>query len=201
MHPANVVKVTLPFLFLLSLAGALAMEPELSAPLWFWHGLCMTIAILLLMIPGILVRQIKGKLNTKIHGILSFLSLLVQILGFSLIYRSKENRNKSHFTSVHGQLGVSVLLINAVFTVISFVWFEPDYRLFQPNWYMKMSHKWGGRLLACFFLYVMWLGYITRLPASISQWSLGVSFAVIGVITIRNGLKQIFGEKSTTKIA
>jgi Eukaryotic cytochrome b561 len=183
-------------LFLIAMAPVLvAVSWSVISPIitvlhgsWFlWHPVAMTVAVLILSVPSILIRQMKGRWPTKLHGFSMLLACVFFLFGWYVIHTTKASEKRAHFTSLHGQLG-AVLIFSILFmSFTSFIALEPDYKVYVPKpmiSYFKMSHKWGGRLLILLMLGVFYSGAEKLLDSS-SHNPLLLSLLVVALVSLR----------------
>ena len=170
----------------------LSSMPEALKSTWFaLHPIAMTFAVLLAFIPSILIRQIKGRMPTKIHGLFMVVACLLLLFGWYVIHTNKEEAGKPHLVSVHGQAGALMIFTLVFMTFTSFVALEPDYKVFVPKpviTYFKFSHKWGGRLIAIIMLFLLYTGFEKIFP-SMTPIIIGLVF--VAAVTLRSAYRSL----------
>lgn len=116
---ANVIRGTA---FLAMFGVVIALVPSLLRNNFFsLHPAAMVTAYCGLMAEGVLlatlVRHEEGKERLEglqQHGFVQFTSLVAMALGFLVIYKNKVVMGKSHFTTLHGKLGLVTVLLSAL---------------------------------------------------------------------------------------
>ena len=99
----------------------------------------------------------KNSRNTKLHYTIQVLSLLASLGAFYVIFTQKIMLGKSHFTTIHGKLG---LVLNILFTFMSINAFVAlNLKLPFGN-----PHKIFGRVVFTLGLIEMYLGISTMRP-------------------------------------
>ncbi|ORZ13200.1 eukaryotic cytochrome b561-domain-containing protein [Absidia repens] len=159
------------------------------------HPFFMTIFVILLT-EGIATLQPTHTKNEKHqglkrHAIIQIVAFLLGLLGFSAIFYNKVISNKSHFTSGHGKLGVSVILYLIAQFLFGLVC------AYIPGLAPAVKKLWKyHRLTGYIFLSLVWINVILGLQADyivdnswlipssflLSNWSfLVVVFIILGV--------------------
>jgi hypothetical protein len=153
----------------------------------------MTIAVLMLTVPSILIRQLKGRWPTKLHGFSMLMACMMFLFGWYVIHATKEAEKVDHLTSLHGQLGAILILTILFMSFTSFIALEPDYKVHVPKpmiTYFKLSHKWGGRLIILLLLGVFYSGAEKLLEQSTHNHLL-FNLVVIALVTVRPVFRSI----------
>jgi len=119
----------------------------------------MTIGMIAL--PGIatVTKKKGGYVNTKIHGILSWLGIFCTLGGYYVIYQNKEMNGAPHLTTPHAWAGIFVMGNMCMFGTVGGVLLHPDFGMAKTNQTYRLAHKLGGRvvLIIAWFTAVMGL--------------------------------------------
>lgn len=170
----------------------LSSLPETVKMSWFaLHPISMTAAVLLAFVPSILIRQMKGRWPTKIHGITMMLSCVLMVFGWYVIHTNKDAANKPHLVSAHGQAGAIMIITMIFMSFTSVVALEPDYKVFVPKpviTYFKLSHKWGGRMIAIILMYLLYSGF-EKILSSMTGVLMGLIF--VAAVTLRSAYRSL----------
>jgi len=114
---------------------------------WFsYHPLATAIGFITLAGNATLIKKIGGLVNTRLHGFLMLSASAAGALGWYVIYRNKEIAKKPHLTSIHGKLGVAVLLIYFGIGIAGAVALNPDWGFLRTNQNFRKVHKIAGRV-------------------------------------------------------
>ncbi len=126
---------------------------------WFsWHPIAMTLAFVAFAGNAALIKKMGGYDNTKTHGTLMFLSVLLGLFGWYVIYTNKEMYGKPHLYTLHGKLGAAACLGYLGLGVVGTIALNPDFGILKTNKIVRFAHKWGGRALTALAWYVCVLG-------------------------------------------
>ena len=167
---------------------------SIDSPL-FTHVLFMTTSVLVLAIPSILTRQLKGKLPTKVHGLLMLASCMSSGYGWLCIHRLKDTNGKSHLLTWHGKAGAAMCLMLYLLSAVSMPLLDPDWRLTgdlaeKCRKSFKKPHKTAGRLWLLGVCGV-WFSGLVKMNAWTSPglWLVGASTAGLLLYTLKSGWK------------
>ena len=140
-------------IYIASIAGSWPL------PWFYWHPIAMTTAFVPLALNAILIKRIGGYENTKMHGILMFISALLAAFAFYVIYTNKSMRNKPHFTSTHGQGGLLCLVLYFGIGLVGFLGLHPDFGFLKTNQNIRFAHKWAGKVAVAIGLLSLIFGF------------------------------------------
>ena len=116
--------------------------------IWFsWHPLFMLLSFVTFAGNAALIKKIGGYENTKMHGNLMMLAVIGALFAWYVIYTNKENFGKPHLTSIHGKLGVGVIVGYIGVGMFGATALHPDFGLMKTNKEVRMMHRWAGRTL------------------------------------------------------
>ena len=87
------------------------------------------------------LNLLQGYANTKMHGILGNLGVMLSLGGLYAIYRNKEMWGKAHFTSTHGQAGLAIILLSVGAGMVGGVFLHPDFGMDKTNKTIRYAHK------------------------------------------------------------
>jgi len=127
---------------------------------WFTqHPVTMFIAYVAMAGNAALIKKVGGYENTKSHGVIMTLATLLAIYGFYVIYTQKVMNNSTklkadpnfvvpHFKSLHGKVGLAVMVGYTGLAVFGAVVLHPDFGIYkrQQTW-VRFMHKWAGRAI------------------------------------------------------
>eukprot|EP00605_Chrysophyceae_sp_TOSAG23-4_P001329 GSChrysophyteH1.ASY1.ANO1.1446.1 assembled CDS len=136
---------------------------------WFnLHPLFMSVAFILLSGFGTLIKKLGGYENTKMHGMLLSLSFVSSLIGLYVIYSNKEMRNKEHFQTAHGQLGLLVIISYFSLMMFGGIFLHPDFGLtaYKTNQTLRNFHKWFGKFVMACSWYTAYTGFHTMAKGS-----------------------------------
>ena len=154
----------------------------------------MTVGVTLTAIPSILIRQMKSRVPTKIHGILMSLACVCMGFAWYVIHDIKNTKNKPHLASYHGLIGAGVVVVLVLMTLISIPLFEPDWRLRTESAEklrakLKQPHKWAGRIWLVLAVGVLISGFAKKTDVAV-VWGWGACMVPVLAITLRTSFKQ-----------
>ena len=172
----------------------LSTLPANTDPYFFNHALFMTLGVLTVSFPSILVRQLKGRVPTKVHGLLMILACVFMTYAWYVIHSIKTANSKSHLTSYHGLAGALTTVTLLVLTAAGFLLFEPDWRLAGPRAdrlraILKQPHKWTGRLWLLFAVAVLISGFRKKISSQVVLGTLVAGLTPLILVTFRTALK------------
>ncbi|CAF3864905.1 unnamed protein product [Adineta steineri] len=137
-----------------------------------YHPLMMTLGLLFCYGNAILLyRTLKStpKLIAKIlHASLLIVSLVLAIVGFVAIVRSKNLRKAPHFMTFHSWLGLTTLILFALQWICGFISFlVPQLSLNIRKAYMPSHRLWGK---------IIFLSAVVAILTGLSEYGYGTSF-------------------------
>lgn len=72
---------------------------------WFsWHPLFMILSFVTLAGNAVLIKKVGGYENTKMHGNLMFIAVILAGFAWYVIYTNKNMQHKEHLTTYHGKV-------------------------------------------------------------------------------------------------
>ncbi|KAL7524938.1 hypothetical protein ACHAWF_001139 [Thalassiosira exigua] len=119
-----------------------ATRPEGAGWRFFsWHPMLMMIGMVGMMGAAALTKKRGGYTNTKLHGIMAWVGIMVAGAGLYVIYQNKENMGKEHFTSLHSWAGLAAFggVIGA--GLAGGVVLHPDFGIDKQNKMIRAVHK------------------------------------------------------------
>lgn len=129
---------------------------------WFsWHPISMIASFVALSGNAVLIKKIGGYENTKKHGLLMLMATVVALFAWYVIYSNKNMQGKKHLTSVHGKIGVFVLLGNIALALSGALGLNPDWGFLRTNKQIRLIHKYSGRIVASTAYISCVLGFMT----------------------------------------
>jgi hypothetical protein len=115
---------------------------------WFsWHPLCMLVGFVAMAGNAALIKKIGGYENTKAHGIMMTIATVLTSFAWYVIYTNKEMYGKPHLISLHGKLGVGVMLSYFGLGAVGALGLHPDFGMLKTNKTLRLAHKVGGRIV------------------------------------------------------
>lgn len=74
------------------------------------------------------------------------LAVVAALFAYYVIYTNKEMAGKPHLTSIHGKLGVAVLLAYFGIGMFGLLALHPDFGMMRTNKQLRTIHKYAGRV-------------------------------------------------------
>lgn len=113
------------------------------------HPAAMLVAFVAMAGNAALVKKVGGRDNTITHGTIMMAATLLAAYGFYVIYTNKVLKwgpGVTHFASLHGKVGLAVMVGYIGLAVVGAVALHPVYGIYtrQQTW-VRFAHKWGGR--------------------------------------------------------
>ncbi|XP_014611078.1 PREDICTED: cytochrome b561 domain-containing protein 2 [Polistes canadensis] len=168
-HPLAIAISVLTHLLLLTPVIYIVVLSVNTYNTFSWHPILTTVGIGLLMLEAIYCvsgeAYVSSKLTRKnrilIHWVLQSLGFVLTLAGVLVIIIMKGNR--SHFTSVHGKLGLAAMILFAILMISGIFadntkWFYPRIRPIN----IKIFHIVGGILVTLVLLAALINGTYTR---------------------------------------
>ena len=94
-----------------------------------------------------LTKKRGGYTNTKLHGIMAWVGMMLAGGGLYVIYQNKESMGKPHFTSVHSWTGLASLGGCVLPGIAGAVFLHPDFGIDKQNKLYRKVHKYASRSL------------------------------------------------------
>jgi hypothetical protein len=133
-------------LLMYGLIGGLTIGTFPGKWIWFsWHPLCMLLAYVSLAANASLIKKIGGYENTKMHGYMMSGAIAIASFGFYVIYSNKEMAGRQHFMTLHGQMGVAVMVNYFGIGAFGALALHPDFGIMKTNKTLRTAHKLAGR--------------------------------------------------------
>jgi Eukaryotic cytochrome b561 len=106
-----------------------------------YHPFFMTIGFVGCMGIGAVTKKLGGYTNTKLHGIFASVGFFCSVGGFYAIYKNKNLWERPHFTSIHGKMGLALLLATIPAMLAGGVFLHPDWGIDKTNKTYRKIHK------------------------------------------------------------
>lgn len=152
---------------------------------WFsYHPLAMISSFVLLAANATMLKRIGGLDNTRLHGQMMFLCVLISLFGWYVIYSNKEMMGKAHLMTYHGKLGAFVLISYVGIAMFGGVMLHPDYGMAKSNKQFRWLHKMIGRLLTATAWICSVLGFMTMQKQLLHQILFGFPLLLLGLFTL-----------------
>jgi hypothetical protein len=113
-----------------------------------WHPVSMIGSFIALSGNAVLLKKIGGYENTKKHGFLMLAATLMALFAWYVIYTNKKMQGKKHLTSIHGKIGMFVLVGNIAMALSGALGLNPDWGFLRTNKQIRLIHKYSGRIVA-----------------------------------------------------
>ncbi|XP_046747666.1 transmembrane reductase CYB561D2-like [Diprion similis] len=113
------VSILAHFLILAPSIYIVVLYAQADYSLFVWHPTCFTVGCALLMTEAILAISGENLLLSKssrvnrirVHSLLHILGMVLMTVGFGVIIANKIRNNSNHFTSDHGKLGLTAVIV------------------------------------------------------------------------------------------
>lgn len=112
-----------------------------------WHPFLMTTGMTGSMGIAAITKKLGGYTNTKLHGMLASFGYLLALGGLFAIYHNKNLWGKSHFTSYHGKIGITVMTCTLAPLLAGAIALHPDFGIDKTNKTIRKVHKVFSRTL------------------------------------------------------
>ena len=162
-HKMIAVNVGIP-LVLFSIIASVYSSYVIMGYKWMWfsyHPSSMIISYVAMAGNAALIKKIGGYDNTKKHGMIMVVATLLASFAFYVIYSNKIKQNKHHFTTLHGKVGLAVVLGYIGLGLFGAVGLNPDWGYFRMHKQLRAVHKFSGRFVTMLAWYCCVLGYST----------------------------------------
>ncbi|EED92653.1 predicted protein [Thalassiosira pseudonana CCMP1335] len=130
-----------------------------------WHPLLMMCGMVGLMGTAALTKKKGGYTNTKLHGIMAWIGMMLSGGGLYVIYQNKVEMGKDHFTTLHSWAGLAVLIGCTLAGLAGGIFLHPDFGIDKQNKTIRKVHK----LLSRGLLIVAWLATLSGLKTLIGD--------------------------------
>jgi len=118
-----------------------------------------------LMGTAALTKKKGGYTNTKLHGIMAWIGMMLSGGGLYVIYQNKVEMGKDHFTTLHSWAGLAVLIGCTLAGLAGGIFLHPDFGIDKQNKTIRKVHK----LLSRGLLIVAWLATLSGLKTLIGD--------------------------------
>jgi len=92
-------------------------------------------------------KKLGGYTNTKLHGMIASLGFFLSLGGLYAIYHNKNLYERPHFTSVHGKIGIALVVAMVGPLLAGGVFLHPDFGIDKTNQTIRKIHKFFSRFL------------------------------------------------------
>jgi len=153
--------------------------------IWFsYHPFFMILSFIAIVSNALLIKKIGGYDNTKLHGYMMTSALFMALFALYVIYSNKILLGKPHFTSIHGKLGVTVIIGYLALGLVGAIALHPDWGVLRTNKTVRAVHKWLGRLFTSAAWFSCVLGFISKETALWKQIIFAVPMMIFGFFTL-----------------
>mmetsp|Transcript_13361 Transcript_13361/g.19489 ORF Transcript_13361/g.19489 Transcript_13361/m.19489 type:complete len:193 (-) Transcript_13361:1026-1604(-) len=147
--PEGYKKLVAAFLAFTVIVGYMtATQPSGAGWRFFsWHPFLMVTGFVGMMGTSAVTKKLGGYSNTKLHGILASLGLMMAFGGLYVIYRNKEIMGKEHITSTHALAGIITMAGALMASLAGGIFLHPDFGFDKTNKTIRFGHKWFSRTI------------------------------------------------------
>lgn len=143
-----------------------ATRPEGAGWRFFsWHPMLMMTGMVGMMGAAALTKKRGGYANTKLHGIMAWVAIMLAGGGMYVIYQHKESLGKDHFTSLHAKFGGAAFWGSIFAGFAGGVLLHPDFGIAKQNKLFRTGHKYASRVL----LLMAWMATLSGLQTLIGD--------------------------------
>lgn len=143
------------------------------------HPLLMSLGYVGLMGFAHKTKKLGGYTNTKNHGLVASVGLILGFGGLYAIYSNKEAMGREHITSNHALVGIISLCGLIGPALAGAIFLHPDFGIDKPNKLIRKIHKLVGR----FFTAMGWLAAVMGLAQMTESTFEVAAFAVpLGIL-------------------
>jgi len=149
------------FIAFTALQGSMAsvMPPGAGWRFFSWHPFLMTLGFVGMMGSAIVTKKLGGYTNTKVHGMLASLGVVMTLGGLYVIFANKVRMGKPHLTSYHSQAGIITMAGCITVMIVGGVFLHPDFGVSNTNGLIRSGHKYFSRMM----LFLAWITCIMGL--------------------------------------
>jgi len=112
-----------------------------------WHPFLMTTGFVGMMGSAAVTKKLGGYTNTKRHGMLASMGILMASGGLYVIFVNKRSFDKPHLTSYHSHAGILTMAGSFTVMVIGGIFLHPDLGFDNKNKFIRLFHKWFSRMV------------------------------------------------------
>jgi hypothetical protein len=149
-----------------------------------WHPFLMTVGMIGCMGIATITKKLGGYVNTKNHGLLGNLGVLLSLGGFFAIYRSKNLYGKEHFTSTHGKAGLAVIVASIGAGLVGGIFLHPDFGSDKTNKTLRFAHKTFARCVLASAWTTAFYGFYTMTKNPVELAIFGLPLLVLAPFTL-----------------
>eukprot|EP01083_Nonionella_stella_P314593 1134058_1 len=106
-----------------------------------------------------------GYKNTKLHGIMAWVGMMLAGGGLYVIYQHKESMGKAHFTTYHSWAGLASFGGCILPGIAGAVFLHPDFGIDKANKLYRAVHKYVSRAL----LLLAWMATLSGLKTMVGD--------------------------------
>lgn len=149
-----------------------------------WHPFLMMVGMVGCMGTAALTKKLGGYTNTKNHGLLANLGLLLSFGGLYAIYRNKNLWGRDHWVTMHAKAGLAVILAALGAGMVGGVFLHPDFGMDKTNKTVRLAHKTFSRTVLMAAWMTAFYGFYTMTQDPIELAIFGVPLAVVAPFTL-----------------
>lgn len=112
-----------------------------------WHPFLMTFGMVGSMGIAAITKKLGGYTNTKLHGMIASAGYFLSLGGLYAIYHNKNLYERPHFTSLHGKIGIAVMVLMFGPWLGGGMFLHPDIGIDKTNQTIRKIHKLLSRSL------------------------------------------------------
>mmetsp|Transcript_10193 Transcript_10193/g.27952 ORF Transcript_10193/g.27952 Transcript_10193/m.27952 type:complete len:194 (-) Transcript_10193:2258-2839(-) len=117
------------------------MQPINEWRYFSWHPFLMTSGMVMMMGIAAMTKKLGGYSNTKNHGYLANVGVMLALGGLYVIYQNKEMNGAPHFTSYHGKAGLALVVASIGAGMAGGIFLHPDFGIDKTNKTVRFAHK------------------------------------------------------------
>lgn len=129
-------------------------------------------------------KKLGGYVNTKNHGLIGNLGIMLSLGGLYAIYRNKNMWGKEHFTSTHGKAGLAVIVCSIGAGMAGGIFLHPDFGIDKTNKTIRFVHKTFARCVLASAWMTAFYGFYTMTQNPVELAIFGVPLLVLAPFTL-----------------
>lgn len=149
-----------------------------------WHPFLMTTGMIGCMGIAAITKKLGGYTNTKNHGILANLGVMLCLGGFYAIYSNKNMWGKAHFTTLHGKAGLALIVMSIGAGMVGGVFLHPDFGMDKTNKTIRFAHKTFSRCVMAGAWMTAFYGFYTMTQNPVDLAIFGLPLLVLAPFTL-----------------